>query len=632
MANLSFASPPSSDNDCGIFTQGYSDPCNDLFDQFLDLDSLDAEGSIFPNPPSSTVLARPRSISGSAGTSRDSYAGHQRTSLELRYKQTVASPPEEPPRCHSNPESSGRAAISDTELLSLEGIRIQTPNIPPLTPCLQSTPTYPLTPSTTGKRHRILDIHNTKPSRKASIQQRRSSLHHTKVTQDPDSHRSPIRKVTSPAKMMRAQQYSEQTLHEWSQRLAEEAKGFQFEFQNSTHPLSPPPSARVSDASTDSQGIVRVAQQHNGFAWDNPVPQYSGRTQQGELHTPMPTPTEQGYSFNHPHQNRNPSIDVSSLQSQHPSGWSQAPMSEYSFAQTAPVDFGEDSDSPVWWAHTTTAPLNPAAPSAFQRSAQHTKTQSLALQLQNELAYNANELALSPSNLPSGLMIQNLPPSPTGQSFIVAGDSSGSSPNLHPSYFGQGQHLGNGMRGGQSPRHRYPQNHGIDQSNAPFGSLAIRKSRQTGRSSSHDDDEDDDSPSPRSSSNLSFPDGKSHRNMGRRHTSAHLSVHPTTHASRSASLGRRAQKSSIGSSHGGHNSGSGMAKAGLVDFVNFTPSDSMKILTGVAPSGSSKTKARREKEAADRRRRLSLAAVRAVKAAGGSIEGLLLEEDGGLLD
>lgn len=57
-------------------------------------------------------------------------------------------------------------------------------------------------------------------------------------------------------------------------------------------------------------------------------------------------------------------------------------------------------------------------------------------------------------------------------------------------------------------------------------------------------------------------------------------------------------------------------------FVNFTPADSGKLLTGVAPSGSSKTKARREKEAADRRRRFSQAAVRAVVEAGGDLNEL----------
>jgi hypothetical protein len=49
----------------------------------------------------------------------------------------------------------------------------------------------------------------------------------------------------------------------------------------------------------------------------------------------------------------------------------------------------------------------------------------------------------------------------------------------------------------------------------------------------------------------------------------------------------------------------------------------VKLLSDVAPSGSSKTRARREQEARDKRRRLSEAAVRAVrraaKAAGGDV-------------
>ncbi|KAK7951794.1 uncharacterized protein PG986_007522 [Apiospora aurea] len=64
---------------------------------------------------------------------------------------------------------------------------------------------------------------------------------------------------------------------------------------------------------------------------------------------------------------------------------------------------------------------------------------------------------------------------------------------------------------------------------------------------------------------------------------------------------------------------------GGVDFVNFTPSDKNALMTGVAPSGSSKTKARREKEAVERRRKLSEAAVKAVQAAGGDLDRLLAE-------
>jgi hypothetical protein len=51
-------------------------------------------------------------------------------------------------------------------------------------------------------------------------------------------------------------------------------------------------------------------------------------------------------------------------------------------------------------------------------------------------------------------------------------------------------------------------------------------------------------------------------------------------------------------------------------------------MTGVAPSGSSKTKARREKEAVERQRRLSEALVKAVTAAGGDVE--RLKEETGL--
>ncbi|EXF78729.1 hypothetical protein CFIO01_08501 [Colletotrichum fioriniae PJ7] len=62
-----------------------------------------------------------------------------------------------------------------------------------------------------------------------------------------------------------------------------------------------------------------------------------------------------------------------------------------------------------------------------------------------------------------------------------------------------------------------------------------------------------------------------------------------------------------------------------VGFVNFTPSDKNVLMTGVAPSGSSKTKARREKEAMEKRRRLSEAAIKAVKAAGGDVDKLVEE-------
>jgi len=111
------------------------------------------------------------------------------------------------------------------------------------------------------------------------------------------------------------------------------------------------------------------------------------------------------------------------------------------------------------------------------------------------------------------------------------------------------------------------------------------------------------------------PQPRFHR---RRPSSQNLSAPQAQRTSRSA------RRKSSGTS-------SRQSSSGNVGFVNFTPHDSRKILTGVAPSGSSKTKARREKEAADKRTKLSQAAVRAIVEAGGDLgmlerEGLLVLE------
>ena len=106
----------------------------------------------------------------------------------------------------------------------------------------------------------------------------------------------------------------------------------------------------------------------------------------------------------------------------------------------------------------------------------------------------------------------------------------------------------------------------------------------------------------------------------RRSKSTSTSARPHRSPTRAHRRHRRTQSSSSPSSAG--------ASGGGMGFVNFTPDDSRKILTGVAPSGSSKTKARREKEAAEKRRKLSAAAVKAVEDAGGDVrvlDGVVLE-------
>lgn len=85
--------------------------------------------------------------------------------------------------------------------------------------------------------------------------------------------------------------------------------------------------------------------------------------------------------------------------------------------------------------------------------------------------------------------------------------------------------------------------------------------------------------------------------------------------------GKGGKEGKGGKGGGGNDNGEvgGMQGGG---FVNFTPQDRKLLMTGVAPSGSSKTKARREKEAMERDREYKEKLARAVEAAGGDLRKL----------
>lgn len=88
--------------------------------------------------------------------------------------------------------------------------------------------------------------------------------------------------------------------------------------------------------------------------------------------------------------------------------------------------------------------------------------------------------------------------------------------------------------------------------------------------------------------------------------------------SKSPSKQRRRSKSSRRKGSAG-----ALRPPNTIGFVNFTPNDSQKILGGVAPSGSSKTKARREQEANENKRRLSQVAEKMFLESGGDWEKVL---------
>ncbi|KAF3058385.1 Regulatory protein wetA [Daldinia childiae] len=72
---------------------------------------------------------------------------------------------------------------------------------------------------------------------------------------------------------------------------------------------------------------------------------------------------------------------------------------------------------------------------------------------------------------------------------------------------------------------------------------------------------------------------------------------------------------SAGYDHGGGGGGGGSLS---IEFCNYTPSDKKVLMNGVAPSGSSKTKARREREAQEKNEKY----VEAIRAAGVDVEKL----------
>lgn len=559
------------------FGQSFIDPCKDLFDEYLTFEPADhAEGSI-PIGNDSTFMARSNSGSWSAGTPAcqaggegGPHYGHdtwQGATWDLA--QNAASPHQTLSQSNNLPraEESGRDAISDSELLNLEGFHLQTPDLSHFTPSLPSTPSP--AGASLRKKHRVF-----------------GSLSRAFKRRPQDNGDIPPVPVLSPSrksaksekspKMMRASQYSHSDLQGWGQRLAIDAPKFDFGFNQPTGQLSPPLSARVSEASDSGSGMMAMGDQHgDSFGYEHGLP--SHYPIQRHEYTPLATPVLDNRTSRRSSHHASSSVENIMYQPATPQhhepvpSWSQAPQPDFdSYGQSASYT----ESAPVWWSHPPTTPGAQPSPSPYHNDSRHS-TKSLALQLQNELAYNAQELSHS---VPSGLMIQ-MPSSPRQQSYIID-----SSPMQHnPSYFpSSNQQL-------QSPPQLYmPQQHAqtLPRNYRPAAMYRAGKTEPRGT------DLSDSSPSPSSNPSPSFQIAK-RRTVSRKRSD----LAPRTP----------------------------VAGSGMADFVNFTPSDSTKILTGVAPSGSSKTKARREKEAMEKRRRLSMAAMRAVQAAGGDVESLVEE-------
>jgi hypothetical protein len=548
---MSYSAVASYQKDSDSFSQGFDNLSADFFDQFLTYSFTDNKEPDYSVLLESTFLDRSNSGIHSASTSSSSHENEAKHSIvQTRWDCEPLGTIQDSasfnhPSAQGNnfyAELSGRAAISDGELLSLKRITLLSPKIDAYTHLSLPSSPSPAAAAFSRRKNRVAE-----------------SLSKTfkKATGSLDKNlRSPIRKSSSSPKMMRNSNQSQNALDFWGQKLALSASKFDFDFQQQTGPLSPPPCARISDAS-ESSTTMRVR--------DNVPPQRFVRPT--DYDTPLSTPILDTQHSRNTSSQQLPLDDMlfpATPQLQHTSVcWSQVPGSSELNAYVTSAICGDEADPPPWWNHAATAPMAQPSPTVFHTNPQ-LATKSLALQLQNGLAYNANDLSCDSSNISSGLMVQ-MPGLPAQQSCIVA-----SSPMLTQGHIAATQP--------QPQYHPSGRLHVRGSSRQPQPSSPIRKSR----SGSSGSESQESSPSP------AF-------HVRKRKT------HKTNKQStpRTPTFG------------------------GAVDFVNFTPNDSKKILTGVAPSGSSKTKARREKEAMEKRRKFSQAAVRAVRAAGGDVESLV---------
>ncbi|CAG8979346.1 hypothetical protein HYALB_00002472 [Hymenoscyphus albidus] len=421
-------------------------------------------------------------------------------------------------------ELSGRAAISDSELLSLEGITLDSPIKTTFSQIsLPSTP-YPSVAAEARRKSRVAE------SISNSLKKATTNLERTL--------RSPIRKQSA-TKLTRHSNHSQKELEQLDDKFHLDALKFKFDFEENPSSL----------CLLDNFPIMEAIKLENIDTQDSSI-----------LASPLDTPELCG---NHSRKvSQNSMLPTPELQST-AAFWPETASPSFSPATYDSATFlPTDPNPPMRWNHASKAPLAHPLPTGYHTNPQ-LATKSLALQLQNGLAHdsNANDFSSlqarrhNPMINNSGLMIQ-MPPQYSTQ------------PQIH---------------------HHQQQQQQMHQPQFTSENARISRGYYIPPSAQ---------PRP------------THQNHHRRHTS-HASPRQSSHAETPSARKWRSQNAE--------------STGGMVDFVNYTPDDSKKILTGVAPSGSSKTKARREKEAMEKRRRLTQAAARAIRAVGGNIDRLVEE-------
>ncbi|KAI9813635.1 MAG: hypothetical protein M1827_003706 [Pycnora praestabilis] len=560
--------------DIDFFSSPLDDPCEDLFNQYVTMGPFESSDSFSTSsdPQISFEISSLSSKSEPVGTSV--IPGWDLTRAESHQPwrtapwsidQNAASPSfiRQGNRPSLYQETTGRAAISDTQLLSLEGkSRSQihsslAPSSPPSTPSPTSSKKAPKIGAAVAKTIR---------KREASPGKKKNSLSSSMLR--PSHYRSNM-----PA------------FHNtWAHRLESAAGNIDLQMPANDLPLSPPPSLKVDYSFSNRLVVPNESSSLNGFdaqAYEqdlSPHQSFSSSASQSRL-SPLSSPLINVYRAQRPslHQRSasgsigypsTPYNNHEALNSIHTPPPTQ-PLSSWNPNTNEPINFGFDASSNFqtsqaaqpWWPSTSTCTTqDPAANYQFTPSQAQQASKSL-MQMTNGASYMNN--ATSSEIAAHGLMIRCDPRE----------DESMQDMDPSSDYFSASNNV---FTSASPPPQFEPQ-----QEQAPY-----------------------------------TPDNISPTNT--------TCIPTAAPSSRSPSISPNRVQLGITKQHRRKSSNtprtpSSSAQGG---FVNFTPSDSRKILTGVAPSGSSKTKARREKEAEQKRRRLSEAAVRAVREAGGNLDSL----------
>ena len=231
---MSFSLTAPCPNDKNLFGQCCVELSDGFFDEFLTF-SNENNTLDYTSLPASTYLDASTSESPSLGTSLSSTEDDIKPH-PFNHNELDASPYLHLAQNQFYNNLMGRAAVSDSELLSLENITFESPQMPQYTQRTQrSLPLSqsPITAASSRRKARIADVLS------QSFKEVARSLDNALI-------RSPIRQPACSPNMMTSPHQTHNS-EAWGQKLQQDASKFDFSFNGNSDNLTPPLAYRVSD-------------------------------------------------------------------------------------------------------------------------------------------------------------------------------------------------------------------------------------------------------------------------------------------------------------------------------------------------------------------------------------------------